>query len=326
MPMLDIIVTHYKEPWEVGKPLFDILALQRGIDFDQIKVILVNDGQENHLDDALFAGYPYKVEQLDIPHGGVSAARNAGMDHATAEWINFCDFDDTYANVYAIKDILNILPAPDYDFLWAQLLTEDFTGQNTVLKITPEKAVFVFIHGKYYRRQWLLDSGIRFDETMPFQEDSLFNAYVIALLDYHRIGKINTYAPVYIWGRRLGSVSNSGREDEAVYGHFIRNLKVCEFYLKHLPEERLQDMVVRTTYDTYYMCNSTRCSTGMRVRIIREYQDFLAKFGQYYHRPDDATLLQMEEISRGELMDRLVPGDYNTVTKWKDTLLKGEDY
>ena len=42
--LLDIIVPHYKEPWEVGRPLFEMLALQRGVSFSDFRVILVNDG------------------------------------------------------------------------------------------------------------------------------------------------------------------------------------------------------------------------------------------------------------------------------------------
>ena len=45
--MLDIIIPHYTESWEVGKKFFVMLDLQRGIDFNQIHVILVNDGLEN---------------------------------------------------------------------------------------------------------------------------------------------------------------------------------------------------------------------------------------------------------------------------------------
>ena len=46
MCMLDIIVAHYNEPWKTGEKFFQMLDLQRDIDFSQIKVILVNDGYE----------------------------------------------------------------------------------------------------------------------------------------------------------------------------------------------------------------------------------------------------------------------------------------
>ena len=84
---LDLIVPHYKEPWETCKYLFDSIALQRGIDMDAIKVIVVNDG-DCLLDEGNFQNYPYKIEYLVKEHGGVSAARNYGLDHSDAPPLN----------------------------------------------------------------------------------------------------------------------------------------------------------------------------------------------------------------------------------------------
>ena len=318
--MLDIIVTHYKEPFDVGKPLFDILSLQHGIGFDRFRVLLVHDGGQAFPDD-FFSAYPYNVEQIVIPHGGVSAARNAGLDHSRAEWVNFCDFDDTYSSIYALRDVFNALDHSDgYDFLWSNLITED----NDKVIMTPEKSMFVFIHGKYYRREWLVSSGIRFDETMPFQEDSLFNACILAVLDYHRIGHLQTMFPPYVWARRAGSVTNSQpNADKATWFHFVRNQKLLDWYKEHLPVERLRDLVVRSTYDTYYMATSTaNLSPEMRVKIIETFREVMDEYGEYYERPDCETLPQIEEISRAELMSAPVPGDFGTVTNWKELVTR----
>lgn len=43
---LDIIIPHYKEPWETVKYGFEMLALQRLVNFDDIHVYLVQDGEE----------------------------------------------------------------------------------------------------------------------------------------------------------------------------------------------------------------------------------------------------------------------------------------
>ena len=314
--MLDIVVTHYKEPWNVGKPLFDMLSLQHGIGFARFRVLLIHDGGQAFPDE-YFSGYPYKVEQIVIPHGGVSAARNAGIDQSSAEWLNFCDFDDSYSSVYALRDVFNGLDhAGEYDFLWSNLITED--GDKVVL--TPDKSTFVFIHGKYYRREWLVASGIRFDETMSFQEDSLFNAEILAVLDYHRIGHLQTAFPPYIWVRRAGSVTNSQpNDDKATWYHFVRNCKLLKWYKEHLPEDRLRDLVVRFTYDTYFMANSTaKVTPEMRVKIIEAYRETMDEFGQYYARPDCETLPQIEDISKAELMSAPVPTDFGSVTRWKD--------
>lgn len=169
---IDIIVTHYKEAWSDGAKLFNMLDLQRGIDFDQIRVILVNDGEENSLPDEYFQNRPYEVRQISIPHAGVSAARNAGLRTATAAWVTFCDFDDTYTNIYSLKEILDLLPAPDYDMLKGELIIEDFLDGKTSLTYSPERSSFVFIHGKFYRREFLISNDIWFDENQTFNEDS----------------------------------------------------------------------------------------------------------------------------------------------------------
>ena len=44
MAMLDIIVTHYRLPFSAGKQIFDTIAVQRGINFSDIRVLVVNDG------------------------------------------------------------------------------------------------------------------------------------------------------------------------------------------------------------------------------------------------------------------------------------------
>ena len=66
---LDLIITHYKSPFELGRPFFDMVALQRNIDFNDVGVILVNDGEESALPDELFKDYPYKVTK-EVPVEG----------------------------------------------------------------------------------------------------------------------------------------------------------------------------------------------------------------------------------------------------------------
>ena len=60
--VLDLIVPHYREPWETCHYLFDTVAMQRGIPFEDIRVLIVNDGDDTSLDDVDFSVYPYKVE------------------------------------------------------------------------------------------------------------------------------------------------------------------------------------------------------------------------------------------------------------------------
>ena len=106
--------------------------------------------------------------------------------------------------------------------------------------------------------------------------------------------------------------------------HFMRNVKVCEYYIEHLPEDRIRDMVVRSTYDAYLMANSkTGVTENFRLDVIDRFGKFIRKYDKYYGRPEDDILQQIEDVSRYELEDKRVPTDYETVTMWKD-MVKGE--
>ena len=106
--MLDIVITHYHEPWEVCKKLFQTLDLQRKVNWKDIRVRVINDGGYRLPEDKL-AELCFPVEQVDLPHGGVSRARNAGIDMGTEPWIMFCDCDDCFYNIYALEDVMNVL-------------------------------------------------------------------------------------------------------------------------------------------------------------------------------------------------------------------------
>lgn len=64
--------------------------------YGDVEIILVNDGSK---DGSLalcqeFAGMDERIRVIDKPNGGVSSARNAGLDAATGDYIMFCDSDD----------------------------------------------------------------------------------------------------------------------------------------------------------------------------------------------------------------------------------------
>lgn len=323
MPMLDIVVTHYQEPWSDGEKLFNMIDLQRGIDFRQIRVILVNDGEDNKLPDEYFQNRKYEVTQLSIPHAGVSAARNAGLRASDAEWISFCDFDDTYTNIYSLKGILDLLPAPEYDMLKGDLIVEDFLDGNTMLTYSPEVADFVFIHGKFYRREFLLSNNIWFDEEQTFNEDSEFNAIINTYIDYHRLGTYKTYAPVYVWCRREMSVTSTpGREDAAAWGHYVRNKKVCEATFERMPIDHCYGMMTRTCYDAYVMCQSRRISQDLKDKICADFKQFYCKYRMFFGVDDPDVLQTIKDLARTELSeeDEDIPDDETVVLEWLNTL------
>lgn len=321
MKLLDIIVTHYKEDWSVGKKLFDMIGLQRCIDFNQIRVTIVNDGG-NSIDPKHLSDYPYDIRQVNIEHEGISAARNAGIKAAEGTWVMFCDFDDNFASIFSLREYLNVLDTDKVDMLWCRILAEDYLDGKHLLYFVPDKQRYVFCHGKVYRREFLIDSNIHFDTDLVFNEDSCFNAVIIARTHYSRIGEIRSPFPLYTWIRRENSVTNSGRTDEASYGHFKRNLKVTAEYENG--DERYEGMVTRTVYDTYFMVFGKRNSMKMRRRILDEFTPWIAERYRAFGKVSPEIFKQLREVSRSELIepDEVVPDDPVTVSKWVNGLVE----
>ena len=318
--MLDIVVTHYKESWNIVSKFFYMLALQRCVNFDNIRVHIVHDGTEKFPDE-YFNGMPFKTVQSVIEHGGVSAARNYGIDHSEGEWIAFCDCDDTFVSIYSLREMLNVLHGDSYDMIWSRLLAEDYVDEKQLLYYVPEKQRFVFCHGKVYRTAFLKEKGIRFDESLVFNEDSCFNAVIIAKTPSSRIGEFQTKMPYYAWIRRVSSVTNSGREDEATYGHFKRNMIVTSQYEEG--DERYNGMVTRSAYDAYYMVFGKRNSMQMRRRIVDEFKPWIAERINAFGKVDDKTLDEIRSISRAELIDpsELVPDEHKDIENWVKSIV-----
>ena len=284
--MLDIIVTHWTEPWEIGRKFFEILGCQRGIDFADIRVLLIHDGGKK-FPDRYFRDLPYKVEQHCIPHGGVSVARNYGIDISTAKWVQFCDFDDMYSGPYALCGILPHLEQ-DIDFVWTPFLVE--TEKDGELTLTEKGENITFIHGKYYRREFLNENGLRFPEDIRYSEDSAFNAIVNAMLQDHRHGRIKTKQPPYIWCSRKGSVSmDPANEERNLCGFIDRNFYVVEEFKRRGISHWL--MVGRMFCDAY-------CMFHRKDRKFPEYEQyFIAESMKYL---DDLDRLTANDI--GPLM------------------------
>lgn len=77
--------------------------------YKNIEVILVNDGST---DNSLEICKQYKLKDnrikiIDINNGGVSNARNIGIERSTGDFIMFCDSDDYVSNKWCEKLIAN---------------------------------------------------------------------------------------------------------------------------------------------------------------------------------------------------------------------------
>ena len=276
--LLDLFITHWTEPWEVGKNGFGMLSLQRAVDWSQIRITLVHDGTEPFPDE-YFDGMPFKVNQFSIPHGGIAKARNWCIDHSEATWIKWCDFDDMFAGVYSVQQIMNVLNNDQFDLLWFDLLCDD---HGKVINRTERNPVFV--HDKVFRRSFLLEKGIRFKEDLTWCEDSAFLALIEMDIDHQRIGKIKAQAPIYLYIVRDGSLCNRPEIKFAnLKSFFKRHCYVAEEFKKRGLTAQYNTMCVRTMADSYYTLvkapDIEEDKTEFAAEVWRWYEDHREAIG-----------------------------------------------
>lgn len=121
MKKLSIIIPAYKaEPYIYE--LFDCLNPQIT---DEVEVMVIDDGSPVPVE----ATYPW-VNIHRQPNGGVSVARNYGIENTTGEYIAFIDADDLVADNY-VATLLNKIDTEHFDYIelsWKSLpgLTEQY--------------------------------------------------------------------------------------------------------------------------------------------------------------------------------------------------------
>ena len=164
-----------------------------------------------------------------------------------------------------------------------------------------------------------MDEGIRFDPELRFNEDSCFNAVIIARTPHTRVGQIRTHSPVYAWIRRKNSVTTgSDAPDYGAWGQFNRNLKVTEENRLHREPDNYAGMVTRTAYDTFYMLHDMRISPQMKRRISDEFIPWMRKRMNVFGKVSREILEQIRGVSRGELLEpgEEIPDSHETVRAW----------
>lgn len=294
---LDIIIPHYKEPWETCKYLFDTIATQRGICFDNVKAIVVNDG-DCLLDEEHFKGYPYQIEYLVKEHEGVSAARNYGLDHSEADYVMFCDIDDGFLSNYGLHLVFSAMQE-EHDYIYSNFVEETYTADNT-MTIVRHDSDFTFMHGKVYKRAFLVDRNIRFDPAMTIHEDGYFNSVALAEARHNAYMKrIDT--PFYLWRWNDASTVRSNREDFVLRTYeqlMMCRIGTCQQMKDRGFDEEFKTAVCMTVLNSYYDFQKTSYHIDKNKEHLRKaekaFKRFWKKFGKVFL---DCTNQKIAEIA-----------------------------
>lgn len=295
---LQILIPQFNETDEIIKPLLDSIALQQCIDFNEVGVIICNDGSDVHLTDEFLSSYPYEIQYHLCEHNGVSATRNECLDRATAEYVMFCDADDMFYNMCGLWILFREMEIGEFDSLISTFVeeTKDF---NTGLHVYINREIDqTFVHGKVHRLQYLKDKGIRWNPKLTIHEDSFFNVQCTNLSKNVKYCQ----TPFYLWKWRDDSVC---RHDPKyilkTYNNMIdSNDSLIEELRKKNAPDKANFYIVFMIYDAYYTMNKPEWINQENQEYRQSTEE---RFSQYYKKYkstwEEFPQIEKMQISQG---------------------------
>ena len=315
---LQILVPQYEETDEIVKPLLDSIAIQQNIDFNDIGVIIVNDGSDVHLSDDFLQSYPFKVEYYLNEHLGVSATRQAAFDKSTADYVMFCDADDMFCNVCGLWIVFREMNMGVFDSLTSVFTEETRNPLTGEVMYMNREMDSTFVHGKIHRRRYLIEKGIKCNPDLTIHEDSFFNIQCASLSQNVKYCPL----PFYLWKWRDDSVC---RHDNKYILKTYRNMidsnsaLIAEFRHKGRPDLSAF-YTVFMIFDAYYTMNKPEWIDMEN----QEYRNATEKhFAEYYktHKKTWETFPYQEKMNisqgiRGRSVQEGMRMEAMTVDEW----------
>ena len=315
---LQILVPQYEETDEIVKPLLDSISIQQNIDFNDIGVIIVNDGSDIHLSDDFLQSYPFKVEYYLNEHLGVSATRQAAFDKSTADYVMFCDADDMFCNVCCLWIVFREMNMGVFDSLTSVFTEETRNPLTGEVMYMNREMDSTFVHGKIHRRRYLIEKGIKWNPDLTIHEDSFFNIQCASLSQNVKYCPL----PFYLWKWRDDSVC---RHDNKYILKTYRNMidsnsaLIAEFRHKGRPDLSAF-YTVFMIFDAYYTMNKPEWIDMEN----QEYRNATEKhFAEYYktHKKTWETFPYQEKMNisqgiRGRSVQEGMRMEAMTVDEW----------
>ena len=228
--------------------------------YKNIEIILVDDGSTDDSGRICdeYAQEDDRVRVLHIENGGLSNARNTGVNVASAEWVIFIDSDDYYDR-RTVEYLVQLQKKYAVDLVATSVIevrdfqSDDFIGSLTDIdslkldRYTALKEMFygniVGTHpgGKLYKKEILM--------KFPFPKGMIYEDLAVSI---EHIGACNEIAVGYInlykYYRRPGSIVNSSYSDK-----FLDFYKAIELNREYVERDYPNDQEMKKALTVRYV-------------------------------------------------------------------------
>lgn len=260
-PLISIIVPIYNVEAYISDCLNSILEQK----YSNYEVILVNDGSTDSSQDLCekYVKLDQRVKLYSKPNGGLSSARNYGIDNANGEYVIFIDSDDYWTDINALNHLANIADNTGADIVRGEYKEVDDAGNETFVPFIPDSLLsveykklsnYVFFKEILCRGHfsWLflirrsVIGNFRFCVTQKFQEDMEFN------IRFFSVPRTCVYTSLrfYAYRKRANSIITTPSIDNLMYSFNLSSLWYnCA---QRITDENLRRVYVYNSIYMYY--------------------------------------------------------------------------
>ena len=254
-PLISIIIPCYKVEQYLDACMETVISQT----YKDLEILLVDDGSPDNTG-ALCDAWAKKDSRIRVIHkenGGLSSARNAGIEEAKGEYIMFLDSDDTLhreicSHLYhcleengaaiAICDLAHVFPGEDADFNVSQEV-KTLSAPDAIRDLWYQKNFLPSACAKLYKREVL--ATLRFTQGLLYEDIDLMH------LLFWQAKKV-VYTPSKLYGY-------SHREDSITTKKFsVRDLDILTVAEKLLAFAREQDTVLLDAAKSYAVVAALR--------------------------------------------------------------------
>lgn len=228
---ISVIISIYNSEKVINRCVDSILKQT----YKNLEIILVDDGSTDN-SPKICDQYKKKDKRVKVYHkknGGVSSARNLGLDESTGEYISFIDSDDYIEdNMYEV--LIDNIHRNSSDIAICNMLHED--NNNNILhnfnhynfefnrESYPEYSYFIpsisgYVCNKIYSKDIIYyenNTHVEFDSNITIAEDDLFNYEVFEKNEKIKYSYINDKLYHYVFNRE-GAINNKFNIEKLTY-------------------------------------------------------------------------------------------------------------
>ncbi|MBE6730277.1 MAG: glycosyltransferase family 2 protein [Ruminococcaceae bacterium] len=306
---ISIIIPVYNK----SKYLRTVLQEIKEQSFADFECLLIDDGSKDGSGEICdeFSLIDTRFKVFHIPNGGVSHARNLGLDNAKGEYITFIDADDEINNDYLLN-LYDCATNNKADLVISSLKKVRDDGREEVLvipynglydrsmllpdfaKIQKDTGIYGFCVAKLIKKDVI--GKVRFDENIKLAEDLNFYLEI-----YHKVDKIyfdDKYLYYY-----LQAAENSSMLDADSKIDYFTQLKIQLKIVKFLQSSGAfnlenEEIMVKRLYDYVFftifhcklknVCDFTRKIKDLnlpeKIKEKTEEENFIRKVILFFYK------------------------------------------